>query len=1512
MAKHSLIENVTQTIADFDEIQDAINEQHGYNIVPDGMPTSEYAEKILDIVTASDITVENGESEVGKYISSIQKVDSPTSSKLVIGKTNFNDISLNASVIKSGTIDIERLPKGALERLIIVSTKTDALNNKDITAGDTVKITGENNQMYYCKSDTGTFEERFEVYTAGTATSVPWSGVTGKPSTYPSSPHTHSISDITNLNNTLDTKLNVNGSNATEDGVSTLIDQLRVDGGDLVDTDLWIGSLAGEFDLHHFYKHRVSKIWEYIQNKTDAKYSLLTHKHTSADVTDLTAKLDTKLNISGNNGTANGVSALMNKLNIGTSVPKDDDYYICQWANGGTTTTSYHRRAVKYLWEYIKSKANSVYAAKTHTHRYSDITNTYLYISAKGANLNDYRNVGYDYYCPMTSIAQTLLNCPTNVAFTMHVSINSNGVQQRLVEYTTKNPKIFYRNLYDYNQSNSNWSPWFQEYTSSNPIPLNAVDNDWSKVSIKDNRSVTNPTPATFSPRTASFWFTDRNVPTNSWYSGITMKGWANSYSSWQLCAISTEGVIETDSNLYFRLGNNATWENWRALAFKSEVQTLESNSFVKNRGDIPIAFADLTNYSAGDSNYKNYAPGTYSIPYTGASQLFINFPGLGSASGLQLRTSYVYDDDLKFRKTVDSNRIDGQWRSILTNVNIGKFALTPSNYGNTLNSKYVKKNGDAMTGPLTVVSNSTAERNNTLTLKCADGGGKNLGVGIKFNSGQDGQQVILRHEYYDTFRPGYGLAISKSDSLEAGDPSMFLYNTGKYISKVPTGTAPIEVDSTTVCTNLNADLLDGRDSLGFVKAIYGNENNANPNSMDDMWSKRTTIGSVFPQTGYPGENGWYNVIQLAHRNGEGDGVNYVGQIALNMTPANHDKMWIRSNVNNDWVKVLTENENDHRENDGHNNYVKIRVEGDGNTYYPVLIKVGDERWFEASLLSISRQYDAQAPGSIWNPNQPTHPGGLTCTFLMNGSKYWDGNGSGSTNYYNLIYFNETYSRMVAKFQSSTQGFVVWLRGGGADYWIHSNRGVGLKTSVSLTKWTDSAGSEFGPLTAIDEANIESYRKLFVRSTTAEGLYTPRTLTIGNTGKTFSGRSNVSWSLSEIGAAASSHNHSWANITSGKPTTLSGYGITDAYTKTESNNKYLHLADTLLDFNSNNLKINLYNYSNDTLNKPNNFGTLLNIANVNSPVPGGAQNWIYQLAFGTDLRMYLRNSINDVPWTSWKTLAFTSDNVASATKLAKSRTINGTSFDGTANITTANWGNYRQITIGKTIKSVNGSTNVAWTLDEIGAAPSLHTHNYAGSSSAGGAANAVTLDAIKNAWNGHDLLLNNTSASTYLSFGANGDTYIGYTNVGGGLIHLADTNEDVIFQANLNGVIIGSNAEIDLSTSGVGIFSDRVNAVNGFYETSDERLKNFQDDVNVDLNELSQIPVKHFTWKKDVENPKQMIGTSAQEVQKLYPELVSENEDGELSVDYAKFSMICLSAIKQLKNEIDELKKLIK
>jgi hypothetical protein len=60
-------------------------------------------------------------------------------------------------------------------------------------------------------------------------------------------------------------------------------------------------------------------------------------------------------------------------------------------------------------------------------------------------------------------------------------------------------------------------------------------------------------------------------------------------------------------------------------------------------------------------------------------------------------------------------------------------------------------------------------------------------------------------------------------------------------------------------------------------------------------------------------------------------------------------------------------------------------------------------------------------------------------------------------------------------------------------------------------------------------------------------------------------------------------------------------------------------------------------------------------------------------------------------------------NASTATTLQTSRTINGTSFNGSANITTASWGAARTLTIGSTGKSVDGSAAVSWSLAEIGA-----------------------------------------------------------------------------------------------------------------------------------------------------------------------------------------------------------------
>lgn len=110
-------------------------------------------------------------------------VSSDFGSNVTISTTLAN---FDASKITSGTIDIDRLPKAALERMVVVADDTARFKLTTATAqvGDTVKVTATN-KMYLVKDDSKlNAEDGYEPYTASSASSVPWSGVTGKPSTF--------------------------------------------------------------------------------------------------------------------------------------------------------------------------------------------------------------------------------------------------------------------------------------------------------------------------------------------------------------------------------------------------------------------------------------------------------------------------------------------------------------------------------------------------------------------------------------------------------------------------------------------------------------------------------------------------------------------------------------------------------------------------------------------------------------------------------------------------------------------------------------------------------------------------------------------------------------------------------------------------------------------------------------------------------------------------------------------------------------------------------------------------------------------------------------------------------------------------------------------------------------------------------------------------------------------------------------------------------------------------------
>jgi hypothetical protein len=179
--------------------------------------------------------------------------------------------------------------------------------------------------------------------------------------------------------------------------------------------------------------------------------------------------------------------------------------------------------------------------------------------------------------------------------------------------------------------------------------------------------------------------------------------------------------------------------------------------------------------------------------------------------------------------------------------------------------------------------------------------------------------------------------------------------------------------------------------------------------------------------------------------------------------------------------------------------------------------------------------------------------------------------------------------------------------------------------------------------------------------------------------------------------------------------------------------------------------------------------------------------------------------------TNTLTVANLTGNASTATTLATARNINGTSFNGSADITTANWGTSRTITIGSTGKSVNGSGNVSWSLAEIGAQATL-TNPVTGT----GVDNQVavwsgttTQDSNANlTFDGSTLTTTgirggNGSASTP-AFSFSGDTNTGMYNIGADTLGFATAGgERIRIDSSGNCGIGGSPAtRLDVQTSG--------------------------------------------------------------------------------------------------------------
>jgi hypothetical protein len=122
---------------------------------------------------------------------------------------------------------------------------------------------------------------------------------------------------------------------------------------------------------------------------------------------------------------------------------------------------------------------------------------------------------------------------------------------------------------------------------------------------------------------------------------------------------------------------------------------------------------------------------------------------------------------------------------------------------------------------------------------------------------------------------------------------------------------------------------------------------------------------------------------------------------------------------------------------------------------------------------------------------------------------------------------------------------------------------------------------------------------------------------------------------------------------------------------------------------------------------------------------------------------------------------------------------------------------------------------------------------------------------------------------------------------------------------------VGSSTRMALSTSGdLTAHGDVV----AFGSPSDKRLKENIKPIESALDKAMKLQGVTFDWKKSdsILDIKEDIGFIAQDVKEVVPELVRENENGMLSMRHQGITPILLEAIKELKAEIEELKKQIK
>ena len=285
------------------------------------------------------------------------------------------------------------------------------------------------------------------------------------------------------------------------------------------------------------------------------------------------------------------------------------------------------------------------------------------------------------------------------------------------------------------------------------------------------------------------------------------------------------------------------------------------------------------------------------------------------------------------------------------------------------------------------------------------------------------------------------------------------------------------------------------------------------------------------------------------------------------------------------------------------------------------------------------------------------------------------------------------------------------------------------------------------------------------------------------------------------------------------------------------------------------------------------------------------------------------------------TMALTTDNVASATVLATARNINGTAFDGSANITTAQWGTARDVTISDsdstntgTAVSVNGSANVnlllpatikatlsgnATSATALATARTLWGQSFDGSANVTGAMSDVTsIDSLLYLDTTNSRIGIGQSSPAYKldvagTFRATGNSQIsgalGVTGLATFGSNVRLSGHSLYFDSSHSKYAVYDTTEGGLHFN-CGIYSDSWVSAGGVSTTSDLRMKTDFVKVELTLADIAKAPAVEFAWK---DGRGRSAGSIAQYWEKRLPYNVHGDE--KKSMEYGNIAL--LSAI---------------